>query len=65
MVIDNDGQDEVSEEVQAPANPDALSVDEMVEIVKNAGIDIEYRAADVAGQPARGHLLAGDGLAEL
>ena len=38
VVIDNDGQDEVSEEVQAPANPDALSVDEMVEIVKNAGI---------------------------
>ncbi len=38
VVIDNDCQDEVSEEVQAPANPDALSVDEMVEIVKNAGI---------------------------
>lgn len=38
VVIDNDMQDEVSEEVQAPANPDALSVDEMVEIVKNAGI---------------------------
>ena len=38
VVIDNDGQDEVSEEVQAPANPDALSVNEMVEIVKNAGI---------------------------
>ena len=38
VVIDNDMLDEVSEEVQAPANPDALSVDEMVEIVKNAGI---------------------------
>ncbi len=38
VVIDNDMQDEVSEEVQAPADPDALSVDEMVEIVKNAGI---------------------------
>ena len=38
VVIDNDMQDETSEEVQAPANPDALSVDEMVEIVKNAGI---------------------------
>lgn len=38
VVIDNDFQDEVSEEVQAPADPDALSVDEMVEIVKNAGI---------------------------
>ena len=38
VVIDNDMQDEVSEEVQAPANPDALSVEEMVEIVKNAGI---------------------------
>ena len=38
VIIDNDMQDEVSEEVQAPANPDALSVDEMVEIVKNAGI---------------------------
>ena len=38
VVIDNDMQDEISEEVQAPANPDALSVEEMVEIVKNAGI---------------------------
>nr|WP_325204385.1 electron transport complex subunit RsxC [uncultured Oscillibacter sp.] len=38
VIIDNDGRDEVSEEIQAPANPDALSVDEMVEIVKNAGI---------------------------
>ena len=38
VIIDNDMQDEVSEEVQAPANPDALSVDGMVEIVKNAGI---------------------------
>ena len=38
VVIDNDMQDEVSEEVHAPANPDALSTDEMVEIVKNAGI---------------------------
>lgn len=38
VIIDNDMKDEVSEEVQAPANPDTLSVDEMVEIVKNAGI---------------------------
>ena len=38
VVIENDFQDTVSEEVQAPANPDALTVDEMVEIVKNAGI---------------------------
>ncbi len=38
VVIENDFQDEVSEEVQAPADPDALSVEEMVEIVKNAGI---------------------------
>ena len=38
VIIDNDMQDEVSEEVKAPADPDALSVDEMVEIVKNAGI---------------------------
>ena len=38
VVIDNDFQDEISEEVKAPANPDALSVEEMVEIVKNAGI---------------------------
>ena len=38
VVIENDFKDEISEEVQAPANPDALSVDEMVEIVKNAGI---------------------------
>ncbi len=38
VVITNDFQDELSEEVQAPANPDALSVEEMVEAVKNAGI---------------------------
>ena len=38
VVIDNDFQDTLSEEVQAPADPDALSVQEMVEIVKNAGI---------------------------
>ena len=38
VVIDNDFQDELSEEVVAPADPDLLSVEEMVEIVKNAGI---------------------------
>ena len=38
VVIDNDFQDEVSEEVVAPADPDLLSVEEMIEIVKNAGI---------------------------
>jgi len=38
VIIDNDMKDEISEEVQAPANPDALSVEEMVEMVKNAGI---------------------------
>ncbi len=38
VVIDNDFQDEISEEVKAPADPDLLSVEEMVEIVKNAGI---------------------------
>ena len=38
VVIDNDFQDEISEEVVAPANPDLLSVEEMIEIVKNAGI---------------------------
>ena len=38
VVIENDFQNELSEEVQAPADPDALSVDEMVEMVKNAGI---------------------------
>ena len=38
VVIDNDFQDELSEEVKAPANPDALSVEEMIEAVKNAGI---------------------------
>ncbi len=36
VVIENDFQDTLSEEVQAPADPDALSVQEMVEIVKNA-----------------------------
>ena len=38
VVIENDFQDTVSEEVVTPADPDALSVEEMVEIVKNAGI---------------------------
>ena len=38
VIIENDFQDTLSEEVQAPANPDTLSVDEMVEAVKNAGI---------------------------
>ena len=38
VVIDNDFKDELSEEVQAPADPDALSVEEMIEAVKNAGI---------------------------
>ena len=38
VVIDNDFQDEISEEVVAPADPDLLSVEEMVAIVKNAGI---------------------------
>lgn len=38
VIIDNDFQDEISEEVVAPANPDLLSVEQMVEIVKNAGI---------------------------
>ena len=38
VVIENDFQDTLSEEVQAPADPDALSVEEMIEAVKNAGI---------------------------
>ena len=38
VIIENDFQNELSEEVQAPANPDALSVEEMIEAVKNAGI---------------------------
>ena len=38
VVIDNDFKDELSEEVKAPADPDALGVDEMVEMVKQAGI---------------------------
>ncbi len=38
VIIDNDFRDEISEEVVAPADPDALSVEEMVERVKNAGI---------------------------
>ena len=38
VVIDNDFRDELSEEVVAPADPDLLSVEEMVGIVKNAGI---------------------------
>ncbi|MBQ9348544.1 MAG: electron transport complex subunit RsxC [Oscillibacter sp.] len=38
VVIENDYQDTLSEEVKAPANPDALSPQEMIEAVKNAGI---------------------------
>jgi len=38
VVIENDFQNTLSEEVKAPADPDALSVEEMVEMVKNAGI---------------------------
>ena len=38
VVIENDFQDTLSEEVKAPADPDALSVEEMIEIVKQAGI---------------------------
>jgi electron transport complex protein RnfC len=38
VVIENDFQGTISEEVKVPADPDALSVDEMVEIVKQAGI---------------------------
>ena len=38
VVIENDFQDTLSEEVVAPADPDALSVEEMIEAVKNAGI---------------------------
>ena len=38
VVIENDFQNELSEEVQAPQDPDALSAEAMVEAVKNAGI---------------------------
>jgi len=38
VVIDNDFQDEISEEVVAPADPALLSVDEMIAIVRDAGI---------------------------
>ena len=38
VVIENDFQDALSEEVQAPADPGALSVEELFEAVKNAGI---------------------------
>ncbi len=38
IVIENDMKNELSEEIKAPANPSALTVEEMVEIVKEAGI---------------------------
>ena len=38
VVIENDFQDEISEEVVAPENPDTLSVDEMIDCVRKAGI---------------------------
>lgn len=38
VVIENDGRDTLSEEVKKPANPDALTPEQMVEIVKEAGI---------------------------
>jgi len=38
VVIENDLKDEMSEEIQAPANPESLTPEQMVELVKNAGI---------------------------
>ena len=38
VVIENDFQNELSEEVKAPADPDTLTAEEMVEAIKNAGI---------------------------
>ena len=38
VIIENDFHNTLSEEVQAPASPDTLTPDEMVEIVKNVGI---------------------------
>ena len=38
VVIENDFQNELSEEVKAPTDPDALTAEEMVEAIKNAGI---------------------------
>ena len=38
VVIENDFQDTISEEVVAPENPATLSVEQMTEMVKNAGI---------------------------
>ena len=38
VVIENDYQNTVSKEVKAPADPNALTTEEMIEIVKNAGI---------------------------
>ena len=38
VVIENDYQNTVSEEVKAPADPNALTTEEMIEVVKNAGI---------------------------
>ena len=38
VVIENDFQDEVSEEVKPVADPDSLTPEQLVEIVKNAGI---------------------------
>ena len=38
VVIENDFQDEISEEVKPVADPDSLTPEQLVEIVKNAGI---------------------------
>ncbi|WP_409967332.1 electron transport complex subunit RsxC [Bengtsoniella intestinalis] len=38
VVIENDFQDTLSEEVVAPSDPSTLSNEEMIELVKNAGI---------------------------
>jgi electron transport complex, RnfABCDGE type, C subunit len=38
VVIENDFKNELSEEVKAPENPDSLTPEQMVELVKNAGI---------------------------
>ena len=38
VVIENDFNDEMSEEVKPPENPDSLTPEQMTELVKNAGI---------------------------
>lgn len=56
VVIQNDFRDELSEEVRAPETPESLTVEQMIEQVKNAGV------VGMGGVPLPAHVKIRDGL---